>query len=174
MHEMVARLRSNGLRITVEDVRKEAGNASSLGRPHLARALVRNGEVGSVQEAFDRYLADDRDGFVGLDRLQSAQAIELAHESEALVVVAHPLRLREKTALDELRALGADGVEVIHPTADAAATSDLTDYALRNGLLVTGGSDFHAPSPSHQPGIELAPEHVQRLWERSAVTALEV
>jgi 3',5'-nucleoside bisphosphate phosphatase len=166
MLEMLLRLRGAGLEVTMADVLAQAGSAASLGRPHLARALVRLGVVPDVQAAFDRYLADDRDGYVALDRLESPHAIELAHLSGAVVCVAHPYRLREPSLLETLIAAGADGVEVIHPTADAAQQAELRGYARARNLLISGGSDFHAPTPpGYTPGIEMDATEVERLRE---------
>ena len=175
MERIVDKLRASGIGVSMFDVEEQAGAAQSLGRPHLARALVKLGVVPDVQTAFDRYIADDKDGFVSLERLESADAIRLAHESGAVVSVAHPKRLREPRLLDVLRNEGVDGVEVIHPSADPAAAADFRDYAVRYGLLVTGGSDFHAPSPGYEPGVSsLTAEDVDRLLEavgKAAVSA---
>lgn len=166
MEAIVEKLRSSGIGVTMADVEAQAGAAQSLGRPHLARALVALGVVPDVQTAFDRYIADDKDGFVSLDRLDSADAIQLAHESGAIVSVAHPKRLKEPRLLEVLRSEGIDGVEVVHPSADAAGEQEYRDYAVRHGLLVTGGTDFHAPSPGYQPGTRsLTGDDVRRLLD---------
>lgn len=164
MADMLEKLADKGIRVDMSDVEAQAGNAVSLGRPHLARALVALGIVGDIQEAFDRYLADDQEAYVSLDRLDSPRAIELAHESGAIVSVAHPCRLREPASLDALRLAGIDAVEVLHPSADEAARGELRDYARRYDLLVTGGSDFHAPEKGYAPGVQLEAEHVERLF----------
>lgn len=155
MESMVARLNTLEIAIEIDDVIAQATGTTSLGRPHLAHALVARGHVQTVQEAFDRYIADDGDGYVALERLTSARIIELIHESGGIVVIAHPMRLRDVTHLEQLHGLGVDGIEVIHPTADAAAERMLRDFAAERGLLVTGGSDFHAPAAKRSIGVEL-------------------
>lgn len=162
MEQMVERVRSLGIEITLDDVLACAGDAASLGRPHLARALVNKGIVSTIQEAFDRYLADDGTGYVALDRLDSATAIRLAHESGALAVVAHPCRLRDAATVDELRALGLDGVEAIHPSADPAQQQAWFDYAAQHGILATGGSDFHSPETNPLPGVDLPETNLEQ------------
>jgi 3',5'-nucleoside bisphosphate phosphatase len=122
----------------------------------------------SVNEAFELYLGEGCEAYVALERLEAAEAIDLAHASNAVVSVAHPMRLHDSSTLDELHQLGADGVEVIHPSADAGARRELAEYATRHGLLVTGGSDFHGPSPDYGLGIELGWGHVEALKERTA------
>lgn len=158
MEGMVARLNALDVAIAIEDVVAQATGASSLGRPHLARALVAKGHVQSVQEAFDRYIADEGDGYVALERLSSARIIELIHESGGVAVVAHPMRLRDLKHLEELYELGVDGIEVIHPTADSEAQRMLTEFAHTRNALITGGTDFHAPVAGRPIGVALPTE----------------
>jgi predicted metal-dependent phosphoesterase TrpH len=167
MQDTVDRLNTLGIAITMDDVRAHARKAVSLGRPHAARALVSLGVVETVQEAFDKYLADGGPGYVPLDRLTSEEAIRLMHESGALAVVAHPLRLAEPAVLEQLRELGADGVEILHPTAGPEDTQRLRDYAERHRMLVTGGTDFHRPQ-GIAPGVQLARRDIERLQRRLA------
>lgn len=165
MEAMVSAVQARGCDITLDHVRAQAGATASLGRPHLARAMVAAGIVESVQHAFDRYLADDQAAYVPLDRLTVPEAIALIKESGGVSVVAHPMRLKSPTDLDELVELGVDGIEVVHPTADEEAQAALYARAAQNGLLVTGGTDFHAPVPDRPIGIPFAREHVERLRE---------
>jgi len=163
MKMMISRCNDLGLEITMDDVLREAKGAASLGRPHLARSLVSRGMVASTQEAFDRYLADDGDGFVPLERLSAERIIALIRASGGVAVVAHPKRLAAPHHLGELIDLGVDGIEIDHPTADVADRRRYTDIARANSLLVTGGSDFHAPVPERSIGIELPAEDVRAL-----------
>lgn len=163
MQRMVMRLRVLGVDVTMEDVQAQVTGASSLGRPHLARALVAKGLVGSVQEAFDRYIADEGDGFVALERLSSQEIIAMIHRCGGIAIVAHPMRLRDPAHLEELVELGVDGVEVVHHTADADAQAMLLEFARTRNLLVTGGTDFHAPVPGRPIGVELPGEQLARL-----------
>lgn len=155
MEHMVARLNALDIAIHIDDVVLQATGATSLGRPHLARALVAKGHVDTVQEAFDKYIADDSHAYVTLERLSSAQIIELVHESGGVAVVAHPMRLRDSKHLEELVALGVDGVEIVHPTSDADAERMLRDFSQSRGLLTTGGTDFHAPVANRPIGVPL-------------------
>jgi predicted metal-dependent phosphoesterase TrpH len=168
MGAMVQRCNELGLDVTMEDVRAQAKSAVSLGRPHLARALLERGLVSSVQEAFDRYLADEGEGYVPLDRLTAREAIDLIRLSGGVAVVAHPKRLRAPEHLAELIDAGVDGIEVVHPTADARDGAAYTSLARERGLLLTGGSDFHAPVPGRQIGIELAADDVRSLRDAIA------
>ncbi len=165
MAAMLDQVRALGIDITIDEVRAQAIGSASLGRPHLARALVATGAVATVQDAFDRYLADDRGAYVALERLTSQTAIGLIHESGGVAVAAHPARLRNASDLCELVEIGLDGVEVIHPSADGARQTELLEFARQNDLLVTGGTDFHAPVPDRPIGIELPAAEIARLHE---------
>lgn len=174
MHAMILRLQRLGIELTMEDLQAQVSDARSLGRPHLARALVAKGRVQSVQEAFDRYLADEGEGFVALERLTSREIIGMIHRCGGVAVIAHPMRLRNPTHLQEMYELGVDGVEVIHPTADATAEAMLRGFAVSRGLLITGGTDFHSPVPERQLGVKLLRadvETLQRAIERRATMA---
>ena len=148
------------------DVRAQAIGAASLGRPHLARALVACGAVATVQDAFDSYLADHGNAYVALERLTSARVIELIHESGAVAIAAHPKRLHNDSDLLELIELGLDGIEIVHPTANAEDERTLTGLARSRGLLVTGGTDYHAPVPGRPIGVPFPAEEIERLRER--------
>jgi hypothetical protein len=167
MAAMVDVVRSAGIDVTLDDVRAQATGSVSLGRPHLARALVAKGAVGNVQEAFDRYLADDASAYVALERLTAERAISLIHESGGVAVAAHPKRLHHASDLGELIALGLDGIEIVHPTADASDEAAFLEVARNHGLLVTGGTDFHAPVEGRPIGIEFPEREIERL--RSAI-----
>jgi predicted metal-dependent phosphoesterase TrpH len=176
MDGMVNRLNVLGLSVHIDDVIAQAKGATSLGRPHLARALVAKGYVDTVQEAFDRYIADDGDGYVALRRLTSGEIIALVHRSGGVAVIAHPLRLRSASHIEELITLGVDGIEVMHPTADDDARARLRSIAAEHNLVVTGGTDFHAPVPGREIGVEMHDEDVEALRDavgRRASRSLE-
>jgi predicted metal-dependent phosphoesterase TrpH len=168
MEGMVQRLQVLGLNVHIDDVIAQSAGATSLGRPHLARALVAKGYVDTVQEAFDRYIADDGDGYVALKRLTSGEIIALIHGSGGVAVIAHPLRLRSASHVEELITLGVDGIEVMHPTADEQAQDRLRSIAAEHNLIVTGGTDFHAPVAGREIGVEMRDEDVEALRDAIA------
>lgn len=155
MQRMLERINTLGLAIAIDDVVAQANSTASLGRPHLARALLAKGHVASVQEAFDRYIADDGDGYVALERLTSGEIIDLIHRSGGIAVIAHPMRLRDRAHIEELIELGVDGIEVIHPTASVDDEAHLRAIAAEHDLIVTGGTDFHAPVEGRAIGVEM-------------------
>ncbi len=89
--ELAARLVELGTGVTYEDVLAEAGDEAGMGRPHFARALVKAGAAEDIDDAFDRWLADGRPGYVPKARLDPSDVARLAHRSGGVAVLAHPL-----------------------------------------------------------------------------------
>jgi predicted metal-dependent phosphoesterase TrpH len=171
MKAIVERMNGLGVHVSYDDVLAQVKGGASVGRPHLARALLAKGYVTNIQEAFDKYLADGEKGFVKLKRLTSDQIIELIHQSNGMCVIAHPKRLREPQHLEEIYKFGADGVEVVHPTATPEDEAMLYAFADERGLVTTGGSDFHAPETHPPLGVRLSKERIDRFLERVAAIA---
>ncbi|MCU1450228.1 MAG: dnaE2, partial [Acidimicrobiales bacterium] len=156
---MLARLSQElGLPITPEEVEQEAGG-SGIGRPHVAAVLVRKGVVRTIQEAFDRFLAKGRPGYVEKTRLLPQQAIAEARRSGAVPVLAHPLSLGlEPQDLDrltgELAGEGLAGLEAVYGRYSSTERAGLAELARRHDLVATGGSDHHGTyKPDLQVGV---------------------
>jgi predicted metal-dependent phosphoesterase TrpH len=151
---MLEKMQAFGLPVTLEEVRQEAGGGQ-VGRPHMAMALVRKGIVASVQEAFDRYLADGAPCHIPKVKLGPPEAIDLVHTAGGVAVLAHPkyLRMPDPDALAgelaRLRELGLDGIEVYYSQHTAAETALYGQLAGQLGFLVSAGSDFHGDSKPH-------------------------
>lgn len=144
MREMIELLARRGVTVTFDDV-LTAGTARprSLGRPHLARALVQRGVVGTVAEAFDRYIGDDGPAFVPTRLISPAEAIELIHAAGGIAVWAHPRQDQVAEQLPQFVAWGLDGVECFRPRVPHMDAERLADLARRHRLITTGGSDWH-------------------------------
>ena len=153
MREMVGRLRGRGLRIDYDDVLVAAGpERDSIGRPHLARALVANGEAVSLQDAFDRLIANGHPGYVPLEVLTPVGAVELVLAAGGLPVWAHPpLKLLDEL-LPRLVGAGLRGLEVYRPSHGPGYVIRLEELCRAHGLLVSGGSDWHSPDSGHKLG----------------------
>jgi 3',5'-nucleoside bisphosphate phosphatase len=131
-----------------------AGGAA-LSRAHFARALVEHGAVGSVAEAFDRYLSNGRPAYVPAPSLPAGDVVELVRGLGGVVVLAHPGRLapdEREGVVAEAIAAGVDGLEAWHSQHDLDDQRHWLATARRQGLLVTGGSDYHG---THKPGVHL-------------------
>lgn len=162
-------LRDQGFDITLEEVLVEAGSGS-VGRPHVGAVLIRKGYVESMPDAFDAWLAKGRPAYFERERLGPAEAIALAHESGAVTVLAHPLSL-ERTPEDldayiqELAALGLDGMEVEYGRYLPEERRGLLDLARRHGLAPSGGSDYHgAYKPDLAVGVGMGDLAVPDEW----------
>jgi 3',5'-nucleoside bisphosphate phosphatase len=145
---MIEKLRQQGIDVTLEEVVAEAGD-SLVGRPHFARVLLRKRAVGSLQEAFDRFLGRGAAAYVDKDRLTPARACEVIRRAGGVVVLAHP-GLIEKDhpgrlgpLLEHLLPLGVEGIEAYYSRHTPEQTASYLTLARTHGLLATGGSDFH-------------------------------
>lgn len=154
---IVERLNALGVDVSIEDVAREAGTdgGGSIGRPHVARALMAKGLVGSMKEAFDLYLADGRPAAVPKRKMTAQEALALVHGAGGVAVLAHPVTVRveaREALVRELAQLGLDGIEVTHSKHGAAEREAFGSLARELGLVETGGSDFHG---ENKPDVRL-------------------
>lgn len=143
--EIIDKLRREGFEIHLEDAVREAGDALSIGRPHIAWAAGARGDLGPF---FEEYLVPGARAFVPRRWPTAAEAIELIHEAGGVAVIAHPYwDLSAPAEVEDLiRALGPDGVEAFYPTHTREQTEHLLGLCEELGLLATGSSDYHGPS----------------------------
>ncbi|WP_121710595.1 PHP domain-containing protein [Streptomyces sp. E5N91] len=145
---MVAKLNELGVPVTWEQVARIAGGGS-VGRPHVASALVELGVVPAVDDAFTRdWLADGGRAHVGKHETDPFEALRLIKGAGGVAVFAHPAaakrgRTVSEAAIADLAAAGLDGIEVDHMDHDAQTRARLRGAAKELGLLVTGSSDYH-------------------------------
>ncbi|MCI7737306.1 MAG: PHP domain-containing protein [Clostridiales bacterium] len=144
--KMVERLAQAGMTVSLSRVHELARGV--VARPHVARALVEAGYASSVSDAFDHFLVPGKCGYVPKEEVRVAQAVALIHGAGGVAVLAHPMQLKlGDMALDALvcewKGQGLDGLEVYHPSAQNNHAAMLLRLARREGMLVTGGSDFH-------------------------------
>ncbi|HEX4220340.1 MAG TPA: PHP domain-containing protein [Acidimicrobiales bacterium] len=142
------RMAAIGLPVTYEEVVDIAGGEDGVGRPHFATALVNRGVVGSIQEAFDRYLGNGGPAYVPKSRLDATDVAELARASGGVAVLAHPFSLDLEPAelartIGELAEHGFAGIEAIYGRYSPRQRRDLVTLADRFDLVATGGSDHH-------------------------------
>jgi predicted metal-dependent phosphoesterase TrpH len=161
--EMVRRLNRLGVALTVDEVLLEA-QGGAIGRPHVARALVRTGLVRTIQDAFDRYIGWNRPAFVEKRLPTFSEVVDLVHAGGGVVSAAHLKDRATRGTLTALKTQGLDAIETRHPTHDAEQRARLTDLALELGLLRTGGSDWHGDDPGLSPGGQLGGQEVPGEW----------
>jgi predicted metal-dependent phosphoesterase TrpH len=173
---VLQRLTELGVPVTEEQVLAEVGQSPSVGRPHIADAMVKAGHVADRTEAFDRFLADGGPAHVPRYAIPVERGIDLVHDAGGLAVIAHPWgRGREHILTPEvLRRLasehGLDGVEVDHQDHDPKTRFRLRALAAELGLLATGSSDYHGTGKlDHELGCNTTdPEVYQTLMDRLA------
>jgi predicted metal-dependent phosphoesterase TrpH len=142
--EMVAKLNALGLPIRWERVQAIAAGGS-VGRPHVAQALIEGGFVADTNEAFSRYLAWGGPAYVPRRRLTPLDVIALIREAGGVVSLAHPAHIPDLEAqLAPLAEAGLTGLETYYGEYDAPTVTWLADLAARFHLVPTGGSDYHA------------------------------
>lgn len=170
---IVARLNSIGVPLTVEEVLAQATGTPSIGRPHVADALVANGTVANRTEAFDLYLADGRAGHVPHYALEPGHAIDLVREAGGVAVIAHPWgRSSYKVMTEEnlarlVKDHGLAGIEVDHQDHSPQSRTALRAIANNLGIFYTGSSDHHGVGKiDHELGVNSTePEQLERLLE---------
>ena len=151
--KMIERLNEHGMDITYEAM-KEAFPDSVWTRAHFARFLFEHGYVGSVSEAFDRYLGDRACCYVPREKVTPAQAIRLIHEGGGKAVFAHPVLCRFIDdrlirAVKELKKAGLDGLEAMYSTYKPFEERNMIRLAKELSLCISGGSDFHGTNKPH-------------------------
>jgi predicted metal-dependent phosphoesterase TrpH len=136
-------LQGLGIEVTFEEIMEDAGRGT-VGRPHVARILLRKGIVSGFQEAFDRFLGYGAPCYVPKKVLPLEDVVSIIKKSGGVAVWAHPgTNLRKRALVNRLTGCGIEGIEAWHPN----HTPDITRLALREaekrGLVCTGGSDYH-------------------------------
>ncbi|MEX1102966.1 MAG: PHP domain-containing protein, partial [Dehalococcoidia bacterium] len=142
--QIVDILRANGMPIELERVLEIAGEAT-LGRPHVARALLEKGYVSSVQEAFDLWLGNGKPADVNREKLDPEDAMKVVHENGGVVFVAHSIYIGEDwpDVVEKLAGWGLDGIETYYKHYDPVMVQRHRDVGRRLGLALSGGSDYH-------------------------------
>lgn len=144
--EMGEKLASLGVPIDVDALVAQTGGPNSgkaIARPVVARALVEAGHVTSVQDAFDRYLGDDKPAYVARLGASPAEVVGIIRGAGGIASLAHPGPLGMDDLLPGLVEAGLGAIECYHSEHTPEVTAKYLDLAARHGLAVSGGSDFH-------------------------------
>lgn len=153
MRGMVELLGGQGIEVNMDAVVEAAGpDGTALSRPHLARALVGTGHVTTVHEAFDRFIGDGHPAFLPTSLLSPEEAIQLVIDAGGIPVWAHPPENQVESLLPRLVQAGLRGLEVYRPRHPARYTLRLESLCRAWKLLMSGGSDWHAPDRGFELG----------------------
>lgn len=174
--QMIANLADLGMPLNWQDM--TGGYSGTVGRAHIARAMVKAGYAATVQQAIERHLCEGKPAFVPGERLSMGEALPLMRSAGFVPVLAHPALLNKdevtlRTLIAHWQKQGLMGVEVFHPSL-MGRTDGLERMARRMGLLVTGGSDYHQDGDSHgMPGATCAGWRKAALDVRQLMEAIE-
>lgn len=146
--KILEKLRKLGISLQVERVLQKAG-PGSIGRPHIADAMLEEGYVYSFDEAFHKYIGNGRPAYVPKFKTSPEKAIELINSLGGLAFLAHPgIDLRREEVL-RLTKIGLDGIETVHPKHNPEKIHWLKQVATQYELLESGGSDCHGNRKGH-------------------------
>jgi len=163
---MVAKLADLGIHLEWQRVQEIAGG-SSLGRPHIAQAMLEGGYITSFKEAFTKYIGRSGLAYVPREKISPMEAVKLIRRAQGLPVLAHPFTLNEPEHLVvELKEVGLAGIEAYYNSYQIGETAVLVALANRHGLIVTGGSDYHGLDEHAETmigGAEVPIEAAERL-----------
>ena len=163
---MVAKLRSLGVHIDWQRVQEIAGS-SSMGRPHIAQAMLEKGYIASIKEAFTKYISRNGPAYVEREKMTPAEAVELILQAKGLPVLAHPFTINDpETMVVELKAAGLIGVEAYYDSYTGDEINRLVALAERHNLIATGGSDYHGLDTATETmigGVDVPMESAERL-----------
>lgn len=141
---MVDKLNKLGYAIEYSRVLAIAGQATAVGRPHIAKALLENNYFSSVADVFTQVLSANGPAYVPHYKLTPEQVIRLITAAGGMAIVAHPGLIGNDRLVVDLIKAGVHGLEVYHPEHDQVMTSKYLAIAQKYNLKITGGSDFHA------------------------------
>ena len=173
--EIADRLAALGAPIDVQpfiDAASQPGG-KAIARPQIAQALIAAGHVSTVQEAFDKYLAEDSPAYVPHRGAAPAEVVAFVVSRGGVASLAHPGYRPQDEIIPSLIAAGMRAIEVFHSSHDEAATAHYLDMARRHNLLPTGGSDYHGEGTRRAEFfgvVNLSQEHFDALiahahWE---------
>ncbi len=172
MERMIERLAEQDVRVSMDAVRRIAGadeRRKSIGRPHLARALVEAGYVKTIEEAFNRYISDDHGAFVPTSVQTPKEAIERIRQAGGVSVWAHPPRPALESLLPAFVDAGLGGLEVFRPNHSREYQAQLEAATERYGLVKGGGSDWHGTKDGALGGFYVEAAEVGDLLETRGV-----
>lgn len=169
MAEIVKRLAQLNVRVTADEIERWSGG-KTIGRPHVARAILERGYVASIREAFDRFLGEGQPAYVPRFRLEVADAVALVRGAGGTATIAHPAISRlDRREVERARDAGVVGLEVHHADHDPGTRERLLRIAEDLGMVPTAGSDFHGETVSpdrHLGEVTMPEEDLARLEAR--------
>ena len=154
--KMCQKLTEAGCPLTYEELVQEFPG-SVITRAHYAQILLKKGYTKSLKEAFERYIGDRGPCFIPREKITPEDGVKLILSAKGIPVLAHPLlygmgKDRLQILIDRLKAAGLEALEAVYCTYSPSEEAQMREFAKKNGLLISGGSDFHG---SAKPGLEM-------------------
>ncbi|MCM1009612.1 MAG: PHP domain-containing protein [Fusobacterium sp.] len=139
--------KKEGIKIKFEDIQRQVAEGGSIGRPHIAKAIANAGGTSNVIEAYAKFINDSSHVYVPRKTVSPYEAVEVIYGAGGVPVIAHPydIDIAEKL-IKNLMSCGLRGIEAYHRKHSPACVEYFSSMAEELGLIVTGGSDFHAPN----------------------------
>ena len=140
--------KKEGIKISFSDIKKLVAKGGSIGRPHIARAITNAGGTSNVMDAYAKYIHINSPVYVERKTVSPQDAVEIIYDAGGIPVIAHPHDLEDKAEplIKDLMNYGLRGIEAYHRKHSPAMVEYFSSMAENLGLIVTGGSDFHAPN----------------------------
>ncbi|MBR1680583.1 hypothetical protein IJ707_02200, partial [bacterium] len=139
--------KKEGIKISYESILAQVAEGGSIGRPHIAKAITSAGGTSSVIDAYNKYINDNSPVYVQRKTVSPQDAVEFIYDAGGVPVIAHPHDIDiAETLIKDLMSYGLRGIEAYHRKHSPAVVEYFSSMAEKLGLIVTGGSDFHAPS----------------------------
>ena len=138
------RLRAHQMPLEMEDLSYDnSAAAHTIGRPHIAMALVKKGYIATMQEAFNQFIGEGKSCFVAGENIGLEETLDIIHEAKGFAVIAHPHLISKVVILRDILDLPFDGIEGYYGRFHAASHERWVKIGQRKKWLITGGSDFH-------------------------------
>ncbi len=148
-HEIIELLdKKEGIKISFDSILAQVAQGGSIGRPHIAKAITSAGGTSSVIDAYNKYINDNSPVYVKRKTVSPQDAVEIIYDAGGIPVIAHPHDIDiAESLIKDLMTYGLRGIEAYHKKHSPAVVEYFSSMAEKFGLIVTGGSDFHAPNP---------------------------
>ena len=142
--------KKEGIHVTFDKLKSLVAEGGSIGRPHIVKAITLAGGTTSVMEAYNKYINNDSEVYIQRKTISPHEAIEIIYDAGGIPVFAHPFDVEDaENLIKEFMHYGLRGVEAYHRKHSPAMVEYYSSIAEKNGLIITGGSDFHAPNPNN-------------------------
>lgn len=174
---ILEKLKGAKMPLTLEEVvATTTQELTTIGRPHIAQAMVAKGYVPTIQEAFRRYIGEGKPCYMSGPVVSVEHTIDLLHRADALAILAHPQLIKNKKVLEHMFTLPFDGLEAYYARFPQSESELWVSMAKKHDWIITGGSDYHGTiKPSIELGCSFVDETIfrdlQKLYLKNSAVA---